>query len=651
MSSPSLNAPFSSYQAKLPHSGFNIGRRFLFTAAPHQILPVFSQVCNPGDKFQINTAANVQMQKIIKPAHLMIDQRVEWFFVPMSMIYTPFPNLMYETNDLISSAVDTACDFPLVDIRKIFSSKLPITQWANDLNEANLKQTKLPFNSFSNSFLPVERFDTFAKGAFRLLMHLGYNPFIVGASQYSDWLDNGEAWQYTLQGDWQPAIFPAHAAAYQCIYQNYPFFRNDDREKRLLRSYQLDYLAHGIRGYVHSDLPYDDFKALFSLHYCQRPKDYFTSMRVNPIMSALNVLRDQEGSGADLLQTVNNYLDDCFPMHMTSEEVGIESSHFAPSVTPVTQYGVSQMDEGTFSTGMLRSVFAVEKLMRITGRAKKDYDSQILAHFGFKVPHDVKHDLTHIGGFEGSFDVQRIIATSNTAYDGTIDNTNLGELGGNGYGSIKGKPLSFTAPCHGILMAVYYTVCRNSYPLGRMIDRQTVLTDRLSFYQPEFDRLGDQPLFGYEACIMTNNDDTRAESEMADVNSLQLGWSRRYEHFKRKYDVHSLAFSQPFMSEYQDPVVNSWSPWVLGRQPFYNLALDIDSNTNDITNAYPQGYDFMGSPTDLDNIMVQQYKTFMSIDDFTKPWLAFQTDPFMVALTTDVKMISCMSVTGEPELD
>ena len=39
-------------------------------------------------------------------------------------------------------------------------------------------------------------------------------------------------------------------------------------------------------------------------------------------------------------------------------------------------------------------MFAVEKLLRITGRARKDYDSQVLAHLGFKVPHDVKHELT-----------------------------------------------------------------------------------------------------------------------------------------------------------------------------------------------------------------------------------------------------------------
>ena len=30
----------------------------------------------------------------------------------------------------------------------------------------------------------------------------------------------------------------------------------------------------------------------------------------------------------------------------------------------------------------------------ITGRTKKNYDAQVLAHFGVNVPHDVKHDIT-----------------------------------------------------------------------------------------------------------------------------------------------------------------------------------------------------------------------------------------------------------------
>ena len=39
---------------------------------------------------------------------------------------------------------------------------------------------------------------------------------------------------------------------------------------------------------------------------------------------------------------------------------------------------------------MIRQLFANEKLAMITGRTKKNYDSQVLAHYGVSVPHDVK---------------------------------------------------------------------------------------------------------------------------------------------------------------------------------------------------------------------------------------------------------------------
>ena len=39
----------------------------------------------------------------------------------------------------------------------------------------------------------------------------------------------------------------------------------------------------------------------------------------------------------------------------------------------------------------IRQMFANEKkLAMITGRTKKNYDSQVLAHYGVNVPHDVK---------------------------------------------------------------------------------------------------------------------------------------------------------------------------------------------------------------------------------------------------------------------
>lgn len=640
---PNLNESFTKFVAKLPHTGFDLGRKMYFTAAPNQILPVFHQICQPGEKFRINCAASVQCQPIIRPCELNIRQKVDWFFVPMQMLFTGFGQTMYQTNDYVTSgnnyeaqSLGNPNNFPVWDMRSYYGS------WFTSNNSSPNKQGIYFTDNFGSANLPISRFDSEIKGAYRLAMHLGYNPNFFFCNYHQG------SYDFEMQnkfGTYQPAVFPVHIAAYQAIYQNY--YRNDDREKRDISSYQLDYLLGG--GAV----------SLFKLRYHQRPKDYFTSLRVSPIMSVLNLRGDvDDNTSLDYLSRLQNFLlpdanDDSKP---NAGLFGYDSEFDSSSSYPD---GSNKGFTGFYShinwlnTNLLRSLFAVEKLARITGRAQKNYDSQVLAHLGVKVPRDIKHEISYIGGFDGSFGVHKIMSTANTAYsDGNPDSTNLGELAGNAVGGLGGKTLSFEAPCHGILMAVYYAIPSFSYPLGTMIDKQTMLTNRLDLPIPEFYKLGDQPMYVYEQHVNNMSDDALFFN-----NTLPLGWQRRYEQYKRKYNVHTMAFAQPYNWDSNEHsadddarVVNTWSPWVMGRYPFVHFYAEQDDSL-DIIDATPRGYDFLGSPCDLDNIFVQTYKTDLSLEEVQYPWLMFQTDPFMVALDTDVKMVSTMPVTGEPDLD
>ena len=59
-------------------------------------------------------------------------------------------------------------------------------------------------------------------------------------------------------------------------------------------------------------------------------------------------------------------------------------------------------------------MFANEKLAMITGRTRKNYDSQVLAHYGVSVPHDVKHDITMIHHDEFELNVQEVTSLAAT---------------------------------------------------------------------------------------------------------------------------------------------------------------------------------------------------------------------------------------------
>lgn len=612
MPKSNLNQNFDSFQAKLPRTDFQVGRDIYFTSSCGQILPIWFDVLNPGERIHFNAGLKTITQPLMRPAMMNIDQKIELFFVPFSKILTYFPQLFYQTNDYISITNQTIAsnfqdgDFPVFDVKE--EGFLNIA----DFNIA-MKTVSSSFDVFEENELDVSYFDSYGKGAYRLLMHLGFNPNALCL----------KAWNINNFSRWTPKVFPYQLAAYQCIYQDW--YRNDDRERRDM-SYQLDAL--------YGEDSQAAYHTLLQLRYHQRPKDYFTSLRVSPIMSVIN-LKNTDNFASEVIEgltKINNYLD-------TSDifDSSPDNSQNMQSNREIVQFSSGRNE---LTTGVLRSLFAVEKYMRVTGRARKNYDSQTLAHFGINVPHDVKHELTRIGILEGNIGIQTVMSTAGT------ENTELGERAGTGNGSIKGRALDFTAPVHGVVMAVYYAVPRPTYPLGMTFDKINSITNRLDMFIPEFDRLGMQPVYNYETTLLLD------ESASQDYfQNIQLGWQYRYEQYKRKYDVHTLAFLRNMEVV---GVTNDWSPYVIGQRPFRSYFEKTRIHPSDveyISDMIPDASAFMCAPTDLNDIFVQNYKTTADADDLAKPWLMFATDPFMHACNIDCIKVSSMSTTGEPELE
>lgn len=645
------NQAFDNFIAKLPRTGHDIGRDFKFTSSTGMLLPVWQHVLNPSERINFRAVMQTISNEMVRPAFLDIRQKIDLFFVPFTKLYTGFGQKFFETNDFITSGVNYNVQ------TQNLQNFLPTDYFDNLADSAPLSAfsfgvTPRTYNggSAQDSPFALSYFDSKYKGQFRLLMHLGYNPCLLFKNMYFNDFNYNYRNDVNEQYCAPQSFIPWMAAAYQCIYQDY--YRDDDREKRNLLSYQLDYLLGG--GFN---------TGVTDLQYHQRKRDYFTNIHVSPIMSTLNQF---SSDSLNTLAKVNNYLSDSNP-----SPSDIDYDIFGGRNQDFSQYGHSSMGDFSITTGMVRSLFAVEKLNRITGRARKNYDSQVLAHFGYKVPRDIKHDITFIGSIEGNIGVSTVISNSAAAADESKDfgGTELGERAGLAYGKLGGRSLDFTAPCHGIVMAVYYAIPNQSYPLIGKTDKLNMLNTSLDFYHPEYDRLGMQPMYGFEALNGVVSDYSIPGSVFKD--NLMIGWQNRYAQFKQKSDVHSLAFYRPYYrgSGSLTPQIignNSWSPWVLGRNPF-DLVIYDNAAFEERSFQEPAFTSFMVSPVDLNGVFVQQYNTGLpldysaddseekrqgfNLDLFFKPWIIFQTDPFMHDLKIDCKLVSPMSVTGEPELD
>lgn len=630
--------PLSSkpeHKAQLPRTGHPTSQSFGFTSSTGMILPVFYDFLRVGESVHYEGTLFSRSQPMVTAAMADVDVYVDWFFVPAQMLLLNIGSMMWMTNDLISSQVPSTTTqqglLPLININSTVD---------NIINSTVSEYGASWYDVLSNLGLDGEdaRFDCVGSSIFRLFNHLGLNPNGVFHK------DSGGS--YNFQHDpTNPNIFPMFLAAYQACYQDY--FRVDSRERRDINSFNLDNFE------VYGGSAASGGFNLFRLRYRPYRQDYFTGVNPTPLMDSVNMLGASSSGGqlspSEVLQKIDNYLglsptssisyNPDLANDLTNNSSSLNQAHspaFAgvnnPDATNIRYAQISSLGaqgsvaiNSNISTANIRSMFAVEKLLRITGRARKDYDSQVLAHLGYEVPHDVKHELTHLGCDKAMLHIGEVTSTADTHVGAT--GAALGSISGKGYVNIRGKRRKFTAPCDGVFMAVYSAVPRVRY-FGTY-DKLNNFVDRLSFYQPEYDKLGAQPLYSFEA-----------EAGVAGVSSTRIGWQYRYQQYKMKYDRVTEAFANNVYGGISGSV-NQYSAWVLGRLPFKQNGSIVNLTFDD----------FLCPPTALDNIMVMPYSTQWSTDFIEKPWLMFARDPFINDFHCHCTKVSTMSRYGEPPLD
>lgn len=597
-------------QAQLSRTGHDMSQEFAFTASTGMILPVYQDYLNAGETDYFSGDLICRTQPLVTAAMCDVDIYLDWFFVPAQMLFTLFGSKRWMTNDLISSFYDDSV---------ITNDTLPLFNIESYLGTATAyygADSEAWYSTGYNS-----DFECLGKSQFRLANHLGFNPYGIffGNSDAAAGLRN-----YT-----NPNVFPLFALAYQAIYQDYFRLPLDSFERRSISSFNVD------SDYTATSTPVS-FSAgakkaeLFCLRYRPRHLDYFTSIKASPIFSAMNSLGGS-GTGqtpAEILEKVDNYLSGGTVKVLNSTDGVVNAG--PGNVNDAAVQASTAIPTNGLGTARLRSLFAVEKLLRVIGRSKMDYDSQVLAHLGFRVPHDVKHQLTHIKTQHTILHVNEITSTADTYNNG--QGSALGAIGGQGYSIIRKPehPYKFTAPTDGVIMCTFSAVPRLRY-FGTF-DRQNALTSRLSFYQPEFDKLGMQPLYYYEAAGFSN----------VGQNSNRLGWQVRYYQWKRKFSRVSEAFAKP--SVYGQ--INQNSAWVLSSRPFGTVntanwpSVGIGSSTVGL----------ICKPTDLNSIMIVPYQEGWDTSYLTNPQTMFYTDPFLCQFLATVKKVSTMSAFGEPDL-
>lgn len=617
------------YQARMPRFQHDLSQSTAFTAAPAMLLPVYWHPLHLGDRVRYQGNLSARLCPIVKPALGEIDLHVDYFFVPLSVMYLPALNLFYQTDDLVSGLFDEASGnnhlnnvgFPLYDYD---ASIQALIEADSDSVDGAME--------FGGITYPQDSFDCRGKAAFRLLDMLDLNPVKLFDTAQGIAKSN-------------PVTTPWALCAYHAIYENYVAYRNSDREGR-------DYSYNFDKYYATSS--WHDYKML-SLHYVDAYKDYFNSIKVSPIGASVSMLGKHldQSNPWDILTKVNSFIYD-FPYYSRANHLGNQVPDDFDNSTVRSFLNVGSPSgyvNRTLTSANVRQLFMVDKLLRVVGRADKTYEAQFLAHFGVKIPHDVLHNITHLGHDLFTMNPQAVLSTANTYFgEGeSVEGSSLGEVGGQGYCSGDGRLRHFEAPCHGIFMAIFYAKPRFRYYAG--VSKLHDLSSPDKWWTPEFDRKGMQPLFSYEV--------VRPTDLLHDFSTLneRLGWQFAYEQFKRKYDRVSRAFSTYATLPDLTPHENQYRSWVLNKVPFFTTNLDNwepvsgESNYQVFTANSYNAECFKALPTDLNTMMEVPYNTHW-IDKLSAvdAHLLFHTDPFIVDYRMNCKISNFMSEYGEPEL-
>lgn len=577
-----------AYRARLSRTDHDLSQKFGFTCAPGQLLPIWADYATPSDAYYIrHDLTFLRTAPLIAPAMIDVLVHYETFFVPMQMIYQPFENSVFSIKPILSSQFDT---------NQFYNQHLPQVDYYEMLYSA--------IKGDSSSDAMKVYFDSF-----RLYDMLNLNTSMLGMSE-----------ETRLSG------FPMFACAYQCVYQYY--YRLDDKE-------EFDNVCYNLDSYYNNPViePSSLNKSMFQLRYRPWRFDYFTSSYRSPIVSNANTQSVQPMGVYGLLS--KNYTSPLGLDTTAAEAADIANGDittfvsFKPGDTAVT-------GNVNYSTAAIRQMFANEKLAMITGRTKKNYDSQVLAHYGVSVPHDVKHDISLIGADTYKLRVGEVTSLAST------DAAPLGEIAGKAvaYGSSKSAH-KFTAPCHGVVITLF-----SIEPIQRYTDtndRLNCITDVKELPTPEYDRLGNMPMYGYEI-------GTKYESNFFAIQA----WKERYYFSKRKMDRVTKAFKSRSASVEHTLPLNPYSAYFISNFPFrWREGAQSSYGDSSILDAY------LIQPWSLNDLFLVPYvdewqdsaESESGEDWNSNNYLAYARDPFIVDSNMKVTKVSWMSKDGEPIYD
>lgn len=507
----------NTLKAHPDRNAFDLSHNDVFSCAPGMLLPISCTEVLPNEHYEINPQIFLRTMPLNSAAFVRLRQHVEFFFVPMRVLSRQFQQFVVGTK-YPQSALSTLNDFngtlpsiPLASLRYWLENSQGIDGMSIDLKH----------------------------GGMRLFDLLGYGFSSVRKADGNNYPDS-----YKLNTTTQnsPSLSPFRLAAYQKIYQD--FYRNPYWEPADAEAFNLDD-KFNLPINVAQPADLTRLTKLCTIRYRNWAKDFFTSVQPS-FQGAPFVTRSVDMSSF----TVNGY-------GTNNMQPKVAKQNISSSIPDGSTFDGSSVqgllkDSGnlTLSVHNIRAAFALDKLIRLQQQAGNgSYGEQIRNRFGFGGVHD-DWKATYLGGSSSPISIGEVITTANTpdSSDAGVPAGMTGDIYGKA-SSVNHTKFTFDTKEHGIIMGIFSVTPDADYnSFG--IDPHNFKLNFEQFYQPEFDRLGHQPLNSYYLTCQSSSSTTDSKSWLQRV----IGFQNRYLEYKTGIDkVHGQFCTGGTLSAWTAP--------------------------------------------------------------------------------------------------
>jgi hypothetical protein len=589
---------YGDVKGRPSRAGFDLSKKFCFTAKAGQLLPVYWKMLLPGTKVNLKDMYFTRTMPVNTAAYTRIKEYFDWYFVPLRLInknLNPALVNMLDQSNIATSLIQN----------KVVSDEIPHTDFST-ITEV--------FKNFESS-VGDDQFDVAGfkriPQSIKLMRHLRYGNFLYDTT-WNSLPDKNMGYSsvkdFNLYAQWNLNVNILPLAAYQKIYCDY--FRFEQWEKAQPYTYNFDYYSGGNILTQYEKDPSDLLSKdnLFSLRYANYPRDLFMgilpssqlgSIATVNISNSNNVFVSLSGQAGGLVGAVasNSYV------------VSLTNSQPLTPGVPSRVVALTSGLSSTFDILSFRIANAIQRMREIQQCAGQGYKEQLEARWNVKLSTALSDHCTYIGGNSSQINISEVLNNNLDAAQSQAD------IKGKGVGSGSGSE-SFETQEHGILMCIYHAAPVLDYELSGP-DLQLLNTYATDLPQPELDNLGLEslPLF----TLMNRASNSYPSSFKS--NTI-LGYVPRYIAYKTDVDCIEGAF------------LTSLTSWVT---PLTIDEIVLKITLGSSTTTWSSNYGlFKVSPRVLNSIFVSQCDN--TID----------SDQFLVESFFDVKVVQNLDYDGMP---